>query len=76
MKLHFDKTFVRKITLITTAYLVEQNAYKQTITITQKHTGNVLYKYKAYEDDLFFRDDKVELIKEIFKQAHIERYIL
>lgn len=76
MKLHFDTTFTRKITLITTAYLVEQNAYKQTITITHKHTGNVLYKYKAYEDDLFFRDDKVELIKEIFKQAHIQRYIL
>ena len=76
MELYFDKTFVRKITLGTTAYLVEQNAYKQSITITHKSSGNIIYKYTSHDKSVEYEPESVGFIKEIFKEAHIQRYLL
>lgn len=72
--LSINKTFVRKITLGLEVYLVEQNKNRQSITITNKKTKEVLYDYK--DGKAFYEIEIEPLIELIFEMAHIDRYIL
>lgn len=72
--LSINKTFVRKITLGLEVYLVEQNKEKQSLSITNKKTKEVLYVYK--DNQVVYEIEIEPLIDLIFDLAHIDRYIL
>jgi hypothetical protein len=72
--LSINKTFVRKITIGSVAYLVEQNKNTQTLSIKHKRSDKLLYLYQG--DKVEYDKEFKELIKFIFELAHIDRYIL
>lgn len=74
--LKITKTFVRRITLGTQAYLVEQNKKKCAITITHKKTQQLIYVYNAPSNSVEYDEAQKELIEIIMERAHIDRYML
>ena len=74
--LSINKTFVRKITLGSQAYLVEQNKTKNTITIQEKKSQEYIYTYNANTHEVQYGRNFENLIKIIMNHAHIDRYVL
>jgi hypothetical protein len=72
--LYFNKSFIRKVHVGRDYYNIEQNGVDQSIIITRKKTNKVIYIYKDGVATYDPRD--AQLIKLLFHEAHIERYVM
>jgi hypothetical protein len=74
--LNFTKTFIRKINVGRDTYTIEQNGATQTITILRKKTNTFIYTYNANDNTCEYDPQDLQLIKLLFQEAHIERYLI
>jgi predicted GTPase len=74
--LKINKSFIRKITIGNTSYMVEQFKETQVITITTKKGGIKIYEYNSKENVAVYDERQLGLIELVLSTANIDRYIL
>ena len=74
MIMKINKDFIRKITIGTTAYLIEQHKKSNSLSIVQKNGNRMIYMY--INARVMYDRDNEQLIKDIFDMAHIDRYVM
>ena len=72
----FNKSFRRRIIVGIVPYVVEQNGNTQTLSIKNNSTKKYIYFYDAKNNTSEFATEDLEIIKHVFEQAHVERYVL